>query len=64
MSDPERPERAAGGDDRAFGSEWATGADCDRGGERLQECQPRGDSALMQEDTLHRFGDSVAADSG
>ena len=60
----QRSERAAGGDDRAFGAERAAGADGDGGRERLEKGEPGRDAALVEQDLLHRLGDAVAADAG
>ncbi len=57
-----RADRAARLDDGAFRAEWTAGADCNRGRDRLQDCNFCLDAAARREDRFHRFGNSVALD--
>jgi hypothetical protein len=58
-------ERADGSpslNDRAFGAERAAGADRDGRRDGLQDSDPRGDAAAVEQDCLHRFGNAVPLD--
>ena len=57
-------ESAAGGDDGTFGTERPAGADGDGRGDGLEHRNPGGDTALVEQNLLHRFGNAVAADGG
>jgi hypothetical protein len=57
----QRTQRPTRGNDRSFGAERTARTDRDRGRERFQERDPRGDATFIREDLLHRFGNAVAA---
>ena len=57
----QRPQRAAGRDDRAFRAERAARADRNRRAKRLEEGHSRRNSTLVGEHVLHRFGNAVPA---
>ena len=58
----DRSGSASGHDDRSLGTERSARADADRGGDRLQQRDPRLDTALPDEDHLDRLGHPVTAD--
>ena len=60
----QRPERAARRDDRSFRAERSARSDRDRGGDRLEQRDASRNAAAVQQDLLHRLGNSVAADRG
>ena len=58
-----RTESAAGHDDGPFCAEWSAGADGDGCGERLQNRQPRMDTAAIHQNGFDRFRNAVSADA-
>jgi hypothetical protein len=62
MLSEDRPERAAGHDDRALSAERATGTDTDRRRNRLEHSNFGLDPTAFGEDGLNRFWHAVTAD--